>query len=46
MPLTTVYFIRHGEVYNPDRVLYGNVVDVPLSEVGFDQIRALGKRLE
>lgn len=43
---TTIYFIRHGEVYNPDRVIYGNVVDVPLSQKGFDQIEILGKRLK
>ncbi|UFU02503.1 histidine phosphatase family protein [Ruania suaedae] len=34
MVYTTVHLIRHGEVYNPDRVLYGRLEGYPLSERG------------
>jgi broad specificity phosphatase PhoE len=30
----TAYFIRHGEVYNPKRILYGRLPGFPLSEKG------------
>lgn len=43
---TTVYLIRHGEVYNPKRIIYGRTVDVPLSSVGFEQAKSLGERLK
>jgi broad specificity phosphatase PhoE len=31
---TTVHLMRHGEVYNPDGVLYGRMPDFHLSELG------------
>lgn len=31
---TTVHVLRHGEVYNPDRVLYGRLPDFHLSDLG------------
>ena len=31
---TTVHLLRHGEVYNPDKVLYGRLPDFHLSELG------------
>jgi broad specificity phosphatase PhoE len=31
---TTVHLLRHGEVYNPDKVLYGRLPDFHLSESG------------
>jgi broad specificity phosphatase PhoE len=31
---TTVHLLRHGEVYNPDKILYGRLPDFHLSEVG------------
>jgi broad specificity phosphatase PhoE len=31
---TTVHLLRHGEVYNPDKVLYGRLPDYHLSELG------------
>lgn len=34
MPLTTIHLIRHGEVHNPDKVLYGRLPDFHLSELG------------
>ncbi|MEE2044317.1 histidine phosphatase family protein, partial [Nocardiopsis tropica] len=29
---TVVHLLRHGEVYNPDKVLYGRLPDFHLSE--------------
>ncbi|MEO5779033.1 MULTISPECIES: histidine phosphatase family protein [Arthrobacter] len=34
MPQATVHLLRHGEVHNPDRVLYGRLPDFHLSELG------------
>jgi broad specificity phosphatase PhoE len=31
---TTVHLMRHGEVYNPDGILYGRLPDFHLSELG------------
>lgn len=31
---TTVHLLRHGEVYNPDKILYGRLPDFHLSDVG------------
>ena len=33
----TVHLLRHGEVYNPDRVLYGRLPGFRLSELGVEQ---------
>ena len=33
-PLTTVYLLRHGEVFNPTKVLYGRLPGFRLSEAG------------
>lgn len=42
---TLIYFIRHGEVHNPKRIIYGSSVDVPLNELGFRQMEILAARL-
>ena len=34
MTSTTVHFLRHGEVFNPDRILYGRLPGFRLSEAG------------
>lgn len=34
MPLTYVHLLRHGEVHNPERVLYGRLPDFHLSALG------------
>ena len=34
MTRTRVHFVRHGEVFNPDKVLYGRLPGYRLSEVG------------
>jgi broad specificity phosphatase PhoE len=36
----TVHLLRHGEVYNPDRVLYGRLPGYRLSELGERQAQA------
>ena len=34
MPVATVHLVRHGEVHNQDRVLYGRIPGFGLSELG------------
>lgn len=34
MPVDTVHLLRHGEVLNPDKVLYGRLPEFHLSELG------------
>lgn len=41
----TLYLLRHGEVHNPDRVLYGRLPGYGLSENGRKQAIAAGKHL-
>jgi broad specificity phosphatase PhoE len=43
--MTRVYLIRHAEVENPQRVLYGHLPGFPLSARGRDQAAELGRRL-
>ena len=38
--VTTVHLLRHGEVYNPDGVLYGRLPGFRLSELGERQAQA------
>src|SRR5207248_2992356 len=40
-----VYLVRHAEVENPRRVLYGHLPGFPLSERGRQQAEALGRSL-
>ncbi|MCR4316333.1 MAG: histidine phosphatase family protein [Planctomycetes bacterium] len=35
---TKIIFVRHGEVYNPNEILYGRLPGFPLSEKGRGQI--------
>ncbi|HET8878629.1 MAG TPA: histidine phosphatase family protein [Arthrobacter sp.] len=41
MPLATVHLLRHGEVHNPDGVLYGRLPEFHLSELGREMARTL-----
>jgi broad specificity phosphatase PhoE len=41
----TVHLLRHGEVYNPDRVLYGRLPGFRLSELGERQAEAAARWL-
>ena len=43
--LTTVYLIRHGEVHNPRRILYGRLPGFRLSSNGLHQAREAGRAL-
>ncbi len=41
---TVVYLIRHGEIDNPKRILYGKSIDMKLNDRGRRQIRNLAKK--
>ena len=43
--MTRVYLIRHADVENPNRVLYGHLPDFSLSTRGREQAAELGRRL-
>ena len=43
--LTRVYLIRHADVENPKRLLYGHLDGFPLSARGREQAVAVGRRL-
>jgi len=43
--MTRVYLIRHADVENPNRVLYGHLPGFPLSARGRQQADELGRRL-
>jgi len=42
---TRIYLIRHADVENPQRLLYGHLPGFPLSELGRVQAAAIGDRL-
>ena len=42
MPLATVHLVRHGEVHNPDRILYGRIPGYGLSDLGRRMAEDLG----
>lgn len=42
---TILYLLRHGEVHNPEKILYGRLPGYKLSEAGRNQARAAGKWL-
>jgi len=42
---TTVHVLRHGEVYNPGRILYGRLPDFHLSELGKQMAKAAAETL-
>ena len=42
---TTVHVLRHGEVYNPDKILYGRLPDFHLSELGRQMAKAAAEVL-
>jgi broad specificity phosphatase PhoE len=46
MPQATVHLLRHGEVYNPDGVLYGRLPEFHLSERGQAMARVLAEHFE
>jgi broad specificity phosphatase PhoE len=42
-PTTQIYLIRHGDVDNPQKLIYGSTVPVSLSREGFQQLQKLGE---
>jgi broad specificity phosphatase PhoE len=44
--VTVVHLLRHGEVFNPDRVLYGRLPGFHLSELGIRQAQAAAEWLK
>ncbi|MBK5307626.1 MAG: histidine phosphatase family protein [Frankiaceae bacterium] len=42
---TTVHLLRHGEVHNPDRILYGRMPGFRLSDDGLEMAHAAGMAL-
>jgi broad specificity phosphatase PhoE len=45
MSETTVHVLRHGEVYNPAKILYGRLPDFHLSELGVQMAEAASQAL-
>ena len=43
MPQATVHLLRHGEVHNPDGVLYGRLPEFHLSDLGQQMARTLAE---
>ncbi len=43
MPHATVHLLRHGEVHNPDGVLYGRLPEFHLSELGREMARMMAE---
>ena len=43
MPQATVHLLRHGEVHNPEGVLYGRLPEFHLSELGREMARTLAE---
>lgn len=43
--MTRVYLVRHADVENPRRILYGHLPGFPLSERGRGQAEEVGRRL-
>lgn len=45
MSRTVVHLLRHGEVYNPERILYGRLPGFRLSELGLRQAEQVAEYL-
>lgn len=45
-PITTVHLLRHGEVFNPDGVLYGRLPGYHLSELGAEMAERAAEALK
>jgi broad specificity phosphatase PhoE len=45
MSRTVVHLLRHGEVHNPDRILYGRLPGFGLSDVGVGQAEQVAAHL-
>ena len=45
MAVTTVHLMRHGEVFNPDKILYGRIPGYHLSELGHQMAQRVADHL-
>lgn len=45
MAITTVHLMRHGEVFNPDKILYGRLPGYRLSDLGNEMARRVADHL-
>lgn len=45
MPTTTIHFVRHGKVFNPDRVLYERLPGFHLSDAGRRMAQATARHI-
>jgi broad specificity phosphatase PhoE len=43
--MTTIHLVRHGEVHNPEGIIYGRLPGYGLSDRGRDEVRATAQRL-
>jgi broad specificity phosphatase PhoE len=46
MPASRLHLVRHGEVFNPDKVLYERIEGFGLSDLGHQMAEAAAKRLK
>jgi broad specificity phosphatase PhoE len=46
MPAPRLHFVRHGEVFNPQKVLYGRIPGFGLSELGHQMAKAAAETLK
>ncbi len=46
MQNTVVFLIRHGEIDNPKKIIYGQNIDLPLNAKGREQILNLGNTIQ
>lgn len=45
IPPTTIFFVRHGHVHNPKKIIYGRRPRFRLSEIGVEEARAAGQMM-
>ena len=45
MTTTTVHLVRHGEVHNPERILYGRLPGYRLSARGEQMAQRVGEQI-
>ena len=45
MPASRLHLVRHGEVFNPNHVLYGRIPGFGLSELGHGMARAAAEAI-
>ncbi len=46
VPADLLHFVRHGEVHNPDRILYGRLENFGLSDRGHEMAERVANTLQ